>query len=177
MSRLPTPIVGVVIGEGGSGGALGIGVGDRVAMFEHSFYSVISPEGCAAILFKTGELRKRAAESLKLTAKELDKLDLIDAVIPEPLGGAHRAPEEAAANLEHYLGDVLRELKRLKTPTLLKRRYERLRSAGSFFESLEAKRAKVRARRSASAEARRVAAAVPEDRLAGVKRTRTPVNR
>ena len=139
MSRLRTPVVCVVIGEGGSGGALGIGVGDRVAIFEHGFYSVISPEGCAAILFKTGEQRQRAAESLKLTSRELLKRELIDAIIPEPLGGAHRAPEQAAANLERYVGDTLRELKRLKIETVLKRRYDRLRTLGSFFESASAR--------------------------------------
>ncbi|HEY3245439.1 MAG TPA: acetyl-CoA carboxylase carboxyltransferase subunit alpha [Phycisphaerae bacterium] len=135
MSRLPTPIVCVVIGEGGSGGALGVGVGDRVAMFEHSFYSVISPEGCAAILWKTGEQRQRAAESLKLTARELKKLDIVDHIIPEPLGGAHRDPAAAAASLEAYLGDALRDLTRFKIETLLKRRYDRIRQIGSFFDS------------------------------------------
>lgn len=153
MSRLQTPIVCAVIGEGGSGGALGIGVGDRVAMFEHSFYSVISPEGCAAILFKTGEQRKRAAESLRLTGKELKKLDLIDTVISEPLGGAHRDPAAAAASLEGFLGDAIRDLKRLKIQTVLKRRYQRLRSVGQFVESAEARKQKARARRTASASA------------------------
>ena len=134
MSRLRTPIVCVVIGEGGSGGALGIGVGDRVAMFEHSFYSVISPEGCAAILWRTGEQRKLAAESLKLTAKDLYKLDIVDTILKEPLGGAHRAPEDVAASLEKYLTDSLRELKRFKVDTVLRKRYERIRSSASFFE-------------------------------------------
>ncbi len=134
MSRLRTPIICVVIGEGGSGGALGIGVADRVAMFEHAFYSVISPEGCAAILWKTGEQAKLAAEALKLTAPELKKLGLIDEIIPEPLGGAHRNPSGAAENLERHLNKTLNELKRLRMETLLKRRYERLRNVGSFFE-------------------------------------------
>ncbi len=141
MSRLRTPIVCVVIGEGGSGGALGVGVGDRVAMFEHSFYSVISPEGCAAILWKTGEQRQRAAESLKLTAKELKKLDIIDHIIAEPLGGAHRDPATAAVALEAYLGDSLRDLKRYRIDTLLRRRYDRIRGLGGFFESAAAKKA------------------------------------
>jgi acetyl-CoA carboxylase carboxyl transferase subunit alpha len=139
MSRLRTPIVCAVIGEGGSGGALGIGVGDRLAMFEHSFYSVISPEGCAAILWKTGEQRQRAAESLKLTSKELKKLDLIDQVLPEPLGGAHRDPTAAAQALENYVVEGIRDLKRFKTETVLKKRYERIRRLGSFFESGVAK--------------------------------------
>jgi len=135
MSRLKVPVVCVVIGEGGSGGALGIGVGDRVAMFEHSFYSVISPEGCAAILWRTGEQRKLAAESLKLTAKDLSKLEIVDTVLKEPLGGAHRDPDAAAATLEKYLTDSLRELKRFKTETILRKRYERIRGTASFFAS------------------------------------------
>lgn len=137
MSRLRTPIVCVIIGEGGSGGALGIAVGDRVAMFQHSFYSVISPEGCAAILWKTAEKRKHAAEALKLTSRELMKLDLIDHIIPEPIGGAHRDPEASAANLEKYITSSLDSLKRLNTSTLLRKRQERIRSLGSFFESPE----------------------------------------
>jgi acetyl-CoA carboxylase carboxyl transferase subunit alpha len=157
MSRLKTPIVCVVIGEGGSGGALGVGVGDRVAMFEHSFYSVISPEGCAAILWKTGEQRQRAAESLKLTARELKKLDIIDHIITEPLGGAHRDPSAAAASLEAYLGDALRDLKRYKIDTLLRRRYERIRAIGSFFES---------ASKPKSAPTKRVAGLAPAGRAA-----------
>ena len=169
MARLRTPICCVVIGEGGSGGALGIGVGDRVAMFEHSFYSVISPEGCAAILFKTAEQRKRAAESLRLTAKELLKLDIIDTVIPEPLGGAHRNPEVAAANLERHLGDTLRELKRLKTDTLLKRRYDRIRKLGSFFDSAKTAR-KARTRRSA-ASVSPPASPPPTERLSAARRS------
>ncbi len=135
MSRLRTPIVSVVIGEGGSGGALGIGVADRVAMFQHAFYSVISPEGCAAILWKTAERRKHAAEALKLTSRELLKLDLIDHVIPEPVGGAHRDPEAAALNLEKYLIGTLDELKRLGLDSLVAKRRERIRHLGSFFES------------------------------------------
>ncbi len=135
ISRLRTPIVSVVIGEGGSGGALGIGVADRVAMFQHAFYSVISPEGCAAILWKTAERRKHAAEALKLTSRELLKLDLIDHIIPEPVGGAHRDPESAAANLERYLIGTLNELKRLGLDSLVAKRQEHIRHLGSFFES------------------------------------------
>ncbi len=145
MARLKVPVVCMVIGEGGSGGALGIGVGDRVAMFEHSFYSVISPEGCAAILWRTGEQRKLAAESLKLTSKDLAKLDLIDAVLKEPMGGAHRAPDEAAAALEKYITDSLRELKRYKIDTVLRKRYERIRNQASFYTSASEKtRSRVR---------------------------------
>ncbi|UCG34486.1 MAG: acetyl-CoA carboxylase carboxyltransferase subunit alpha [Phycisphaerales bacterium] len=131
--KLQTPIVCVVIGEGGSGGALGIGVGDRVAMLEHAYYSVISPEGCAAILWRTGDQAKLAAEALRLTAKELKKLNVIDEVVPEPLGGAHRDPAKMAINLERYLGKTIRELKSIRLPTLLKQRYKRLREVGSFF--------------------------------------------
>jgi len=133
--KLHTPIVCVVIGEGGSGGALGIGVGDRVAMLEHSYYSVISPEGCAAILWRSGEQAKLAAEALRLTAKELKKLNVIDEVLPEPLGGAHRDPARTATTLERYLGKAIRELKSIRLPTLLKQRYERLRNLGGFFTS------------------------------------------
>lgn len=135
LARLRTPIVCVVIGEGGSGGALGIGVGDRVAMFEHAFYSVISPEGCAAILWKTADRRKHAAEALKLTAKELSKLGVVDEIIPEPLGGAHRNPEAAAANLEKFITESLTDLKRLTLDSLVRLRQARIRSLGSFFES------------------------------------------
>jgi acetyl-CoA carboxylase carboxyl transferase subunit alpha len=135
MSRLRVPILCAVIGEGGSGGAIGIGVGDRVAMMEHAFYSVISPEGCGAILWKSGEQAREAAEALKLTARHLKKLSLIDEIIPEPLGGAHRQPEAAAASLEKWIGETLRELRRVRIDTLLRRRYNRLRNIGNFFES------------------------------------------
>ncbi len=169
MSRLRTPIVCAVIGEGGSGGALGIGVGDSVAMLEHSFYSVISPEGCAAILWRTGEQRKRAAESLKLTARELKRLGIVEQIIPEPFGGAHRDPTAAAANLESYITDTLRELKRYKIETILKKRYERIRSLGSFFESAQSG-AQVRARKATAAASRaparaRRTATQPVDRI------------
>lgn len=133
MARLKVPIVCVVIGEGGSGGALGIGVGDRVAMFEHSYYSVISPEGCAAILWKSAEHAQTAAAALKFTSNDLKRLKLVDDVIGEPLGGAHRDPTATAASLEKYIVDSLRDLKRVRTDTLLKRRYKRLRDLGSFF--------------------------------------------
>lgn len=137
MARLKTPVVCAVIGEGGSGGALGIGVGDRVAMFQHSVYSVISPEGCAAILWKTAEQRKHAAEALKLTAQELLKLEIVDEIIPEPLGGAHREPEVAAASLEKFICASLDSLKRLTADALVQKRQRRIRSMGSFFESHE----------------------------------------
>ena len=132
MSRLRTPIVCVVIGEGGSGGALGIGVGDRIAMLEFAWYSVISPEGCAAILWRTGEKAAEAAAAMKLTARDLQKLDVIDDIIPEPLGGAHRNPAEAATNLERHVVRTLRELARVPLDNLLHHRYARWRRMGKF---------------------------------------------
>ncbi len=155
MSRLRTPIVCVVIGEGGSGGALGIGVGDRVAVMEHSFYSVISAEGCAAILWKTHEQKARAAEALKFTGKHLKRLDLIDDIIPEPVGGGHRDPLQASANLEKYLINTLRDLKRPKVETLLKRRYDRFRNIASFFDSpADAEKAKPKTQKRATPQSR-----------------------
>jgi len=130
MSRLKTPIVCVVIGEGGSGGALGIGVGDRIAMLEYAYYSVISPEGCAAILWRTGEKASEAAEAMKITSRDLKALDVIDDIVPEPLGGAHRNPVEAANNLERHIVRTLRELSRVPVANLLKHRYERWRRMG-----------------------------------------------
>jgi len=130
MSRLRTPIVCIVIGEGGSGGALGIGVADRIAMMQFAYYSVISPEGCASILWRTGEKAPEAAAAMKITAKHLKQLDVIDEIIPEPLGGAHRNPAEAAANLERYVSNVLWNLKRTGIEQLLQKRYERWRRMG-----------------------------------------------
>ncbi|MFH1746497.1 MAG: acetyl-CoA carboxylase carboxyltransferase subunit alpha [Planctomycetota bacterium] len=138
MSRLPTPIVAVVIGEGGSGGALGIAVADQVAAMEYSYYSVISPEGCAAILWKSGAEAPLAAEALRLIPRQLKRLELIDTILDEPLGAAHRDPQAAAQSLETWIGQTVRDLRRLKTATLLRRRYERLRSIGSFFTAKEA---------------------------------------
>jgi acetyl-CoA carboxylase carboxyl transferase subunit alpha len=132
MTRLPTPIVCVVIGEGGSGGALGIGVGDRVGMLQYAYYSVISPEGCAGILWKvaTEETKSRAAEALRMTATDLLKLGVIDHVIPEPLGGAHRDPRNAASTLKASLIKHIRELSSLRTEELLNSRYEKFRKMG-----------------------------------------------
>jgi acetyl-CoA carboxylase carboxyl transferase subunit alpha len=134
MSRLRTPIVSVVVGEGGSGGALGIGVADKVAMMEFAWYSVISPEACSSILFKGNEGAAQLADSLKLTSKHLMKLGVIDSVIPEPLGGAHRDPHTAAHSLEQYIAKTLRDLKRCKTENLLERRYEKFRNMGQVIE-------------------------------------------
>ncbi len=154
LSRLATPIVAAVIGEGGSGGALGIAVADQVAVMEYAYYSVISPEGCAAILWKTGEQAPQAAAALCLTPGHLKKLGLIDAIIPEPLGAAHRDPQAAARNLEAWIVQALRESRRPRIETLLRRRYERLRKLGSLCTtraSLETKPARTRGRRPVAA--------------------------
>jgi acetyl-CoA carboxylase carboxyl transferase subunit alpha len=137
MSRLPTPIICVVIGEGGSGGALGIGIGDRVSMLEHAYYSVISPEGCAGILWKvaTDETRPLAAQALKLTSKDLARLGIIDDIIPEPLGGAHRDHREMANTLKTYLLRYVRELANVPTEQLLEQRYQKFRRMGVFLEA------------------------------------------
>jgi acetyl-CoA carboxylase carboxyl transferase subunit alpha len=136
MSRLETPILCVVIGEGGSGGALGIGIGDRVAMLEHAYYSVISPEGCAGILWREANdmTKPLAAEALRLTSRHLLSLGVIDDVIPEPLGGAHRDPREMANTLKTYLLRYLRELRHLEVEELLRRRYEKFRRMGMFVD-------------------------------------------
>ncbi|MCI0461789.1 MAG: acetyl-CoA carboxylase carboxyltransferase subunit alpha [Gemmataceae bacterium] len=139
MSRLPTPIICVVIGEGGSGGALGIGIGDRVSMLEHAYYSVISPEGCAGILWKEANDKTKplAAEALKLTARDLFRLRVIDDIIPEPLGGAHRDHREMANTLKAYLVRYLRDLRNVPTEELLEQRYQKFRRMGVFDELLE----------------------------------------
>jgi len=131
MTGLRVPIVVTVVGEGGSGGALGIGVGDRVFMMENAYYSVISPEGCAAILWKTGEKAEEAASQLKLTAADLERLGIVDEIVPEPLGGAHRNPEQAAASLKQTIVRALTELDGVPTDTLLEARYEKFRRIGS----------------------------------------------
>ena len=134
MPNLRVPIVSVVIGEGGSGGALGIAVSDRLAMLEHSIFSVISPEGCSAILWKTSAQAKEAAAALKMRAKDLLEMGLIDEVIAEPVGGAHHHPAEAIAAVERYVIRTLDELKRVPIDQLLERRYRRIRTLGSAFE-------------------------------------------
>lgn len=134
MARLKTPILCVVIGEGGSGGALGIGVGDKMAMLEYSYYSVISPEGCAAILWRDGSKANEAAEALKLTSKDLLKLKVVDDAIKEPLGGAHRSIHDTIHNVEQYITKSLRELKRLKTNDLVEKRYKKILSIGDPIE-------------------------------------------
>lgn len=134
MSRLQTPIVCVVIGEGGSGGALGIGVGDRVAMLEHAYYSVISPEGCAGILWKSRGYREQAAQALKFTSHDLLRLGVVDAILDEPLGGAHRDHHKMAAKMRQYLVKQLSELTTQPIDNLLSARYEKFRRMGVFLE-------------------------------------------
>ncbi len=138
MSRLPTPIICVVIGEGGSGGALGIGIGDRIGMLEFGYYSVISPEGCAGILWKmaTEETKPLAAEALKLTARDLFRLRVIDDIIPEPLGAAHRDPRGMGNILKAYLLRYLRDLRQVPAEELLEQRYQKFRGMGVFVEQV-----------------------------------------
>ena len=134
MSRLPTPIICIVIGEGGSGGALGIGVGDKVSMLEHAYYSVISPEGCAGILWKSHTFAEQAAAALKMTSKHLLELGVVDDVIEEPLGGAHRDHHQMAARMKMYLVKCLKELVGQKPDVLVDKRYNKFRQMGVFLE-------------------------------------------
>jgi acetyl-CoA carboxylase carboxyl transferase subunit alpha len=136
MSTLRVPIVTVVIGEGGSGGALAIGVCDRLLMLQFSTYSVISPEGCASILWRDAAKAEVAAEALKITARDLKDLGIIDEIVAEPEGGAHLDHEASAALLGSVLDDAIRDLSRLRIPDLLERRYEKFRRMGQFFETV-----------------------------------------
>ena len=135
MCQLEVPIIVTIIGEGGSGGALAISVGDQVLMLQFSVYSVISPEGCASILWKTSERASDAAEALGITAHRLKALGLIDKVISEPVGGAHRDPKQMASQLKRALVDALRQVADLKPKDLLQRRYDRLQSYGRFSDT------------------------------------------
>ena len=135
MAGLKTPIISVVIGEGGSGGALAIGVGDRLLMLQYSIYSVISPEGCASILWKSAEKAEDAAEAMRTTATNLNEFGLVDEVLEEPLGGAHRNPQEAAEIIRNALLKNLDELDQLSTEALLEERQRRLSSFGQFKEA------------------------------------------
>ncbi len=130
MAAISVPIMAIVIGEGGSGGALGVGVADRVAVLENSYYSVISPEGCAAILWKDGAKAPQAAEVLKLTGQDLLKMGIIDEVIPEPLGGAHRDAQKTALSIKEAILRNFKELRLLDKEALLKLRYKKFRSMG-----------------------------------------------
>ncbi|MBX2835242.1 MAG: acetyl-CoA carboxylase carboxyltransferase subunit alpha [Gammaproteobacteria bacterium] len=134
MSELATPIVCTVIGEGGSGGALAIGVGDRILMLEYSVYSVISPEGCASILYKSADRAADAAEAMGITSNRLHTLGLVDRVVSEPLGGAHRNPEEMAKSLKQALIEELEQLKQKSAPELLEDRCAKLRAYGEYKE-------------------------------------------
>jgi acetyl-CoA carboxylase carboxyl transferase subunit alpha len=132
MAQLEVPIITTIIGEGGSGGALAISVADQVIMLQYSVYSVISPEGCASILWKTSDQAQAAAEALGITAHRLKALGLIDKIVNEPVGGAHRDPRQMASFLKRALGDALRQVSDLKVKELLERRYERLQGYGRF---------------------------------------------
>jgi acetyl-CoA carboxylase carboxyl transferase subunit alpha len=137
MAELKVPLVCTIIGEGGSGGALAIAAGDAVLMMQYSTYSVISPEGCASILWKSAERAADAAETLGITASRLKTLGLVDRVVSEPLGGAHRDPRTAAQSLKKALQDALRPLQGLSTEELVERRYDRLMSYGKYKEVTE----------------------------------------
>ena len=135
MARLKVPIIVTITGEGGSGGALGIGVGDRVLMQEYAYYSVISPEGCAAILWKDQDKVEEATNALKITSQDLKGMSIVDGVIPEPEGGAHSDYQLAASLLDEQLQHTLAELKSIPLPRLLEERYQRFRALGSYLES------------------------------------------
>ncbi|MCH1494373.1 MAG: acetyl-CoA carboxylase carboxyltransferase subunit alpha [Rubripirellula sp.] len=137
MSRLRIPVICVVIGEGGSGGALGIGVGDRVAVLQHAYYSVISPEGCAGILWKSHEYAPKAAESLRFTSSDLSRLGVVDDVLEEPLGGAHRDHHQMASRMKTYLSKTLSALEKKSPDDLVAERYDKFRKIGVFVESPE----------------------------------------
>ena len=137
MAQLEVPIIATIIGEGGSGGALAISVGDQLLMLQYSIYSVISPEGCASILWKTAERASDAADALGITAHRLKALGLVDKIVSEPVGGAHRDPKQMAAFLKRALNDAFRQVNDLKPKELLQRRYERLQSYGRFSDTKE----------------------------------------
>lgn len=134
MLRLKVPVITVIIGEGASGGALGIGVGDRVYMMENTWYSVISPESCSSILWRSWEYKEKAAEALKLTAKDMKENKLIDGIIPEPLGGAHRDKETAFKNVKEYVMNAFNELKELSTTDLVAQRMDKYCNMGEYKE-------------------------------------------
>jgi acetyl-CoA carboxylase carboxyl transferase subunit alpha len=133
MARLPVPIIVTITGEGGSGGALAIAVGDRILILENSVYSVISPEGCASITWRDGQKAELAAQALKITAPDLIELGIVDQIVPEPPGGAHTSHEQMARNLDPVLQAALSEARRLPMPELLEKRYQKFRRMGQFF--------------------------------------------
>jgi len=134
MSHLPVPIIVVVIGEGASGGALGIGVGNRILMFENAWYSVIAPESCSSILWRSWDYKEQAAEALKLTAPDLVEQGIVDRIVPEPQGGAHRNPDEAGSILKKILLEELRALKKIKPEKLIEQRIEKFAKMGAWKE-------------------------------------------
>jgi acetyl-CoA carboxylase carboxyl transferase subunit alpha len=137
MAQLEVPIIVTIIGEGGSGGALALSVGDQLLMLQYSIYSVISPEGCASILWKTSERASDAAEQLGITAHRLKALGLVDKIVNEPVGGGHRDIKQMAAHLKRALNDALRQVSDLKPKELLQRRYERLQTYGRFTDTTD----------------------------------------
>ncbi len=134
MCRLKTPIINIVIGEGGSGGALGIGIGDKFAILEYAYYSVISPEGCAAILWKNAENAPESARALRLTAKDLLGFGVVDEIIPEPLGAAHKDPKAMGDMLKTYIVKYLKEMRDISITSLVENRYNRYRKIGKYLE-------------------------------------------
>jgi acetyl-CoA carboxylase carboxyl transferase subunit alpha len=132
MARLEVPIVVAIIGEGASGGALGLGVGNRILMMENAWYSVIAPESCSSILWRSWDYKEQAAEALKLTAKDLLKQGIIDRIVPEPVGGAHKDPETAAKTLKKFLVEEIEALKKMKPDKLVESRIEKFGNMGSF---------------------------------------------
>ncbi len=134
MSHLPTPIIVCIIGEGASGGALGLGIGDRILMMENTWYSVISPESCSSILWRSWNYKEQAAEALKLTAPDLLAQGIIDRIVPEPIGGAHRNPPQAAEILKGILIEEIKKLKKIKTDKLIEKRVEKFSKMGEFEE-------------------------------------------
>jgi acetyl-CoA carboxylase carboxyl transferase subunit alpha len=134
MAHLPVPVVVAIVGEGGSGGALGLAVGDRVLMLEYAIYSVISPEGCASILWRDPAKAPEAAAAMRITANDLQRLGLIDGIVPEPVGGAHRNHPEMVANLKEAVVAAFRELRQVPTDALLEQRYQKFRRMGVFEE-------------------------------------------
>lgn len=135
IARLPVPIIVTITGEGGSGGALAIAIGDKVNILENSFYSVISPEGCASIMWRDAKKKKQAAEALKITPDDLYRLGIVDEIIPEPAGGAHNDPKRMVQILDEILVRILNDLKMWPVQDLLDRRYEKFRKMGQFFQS------------------------------------------
>ena len=135
MAGLKVPIICTIMGEGGSGGALAIGVGDRVLMLQYSTYSVISPEGCASILWKSADKAPLAAEAMGITSSRLKEFELIDEIVPEPLGGAHRDADAMAGNLKQVLLNKLEQLDQLEPDDMLEQRYQRLMAYGQFTEA------------------------------------------